>query len=414
MKRNIGFVSTRLAGTDGVSLEVDKWARVLEKLGHKCFYMAGELDTPPEKSLLLEEAHFDHPEIREITEECFNVQHRKRSITDKVHQIKDKLKDEIYRFVEKYRIDILLPENALCIPLNIPLGIALTEFIAETKIPTIAHHHDFFWERPRFLVNAVGDYLCMAFPPSFGSIKHVVINSAQDNQLSYRTGISATIIPNVMDFESPPPPPDDYASDVRKNLSISDNEHFILQPTRIVQRKGIEHSIELVSRLKMPAKFVISHSAGDEGQGYKQRLENYSKMLNVNTLFASDVISDHRGKTEDGRKIYKIEDIYPHADLVTYPSDYEGFGNAFLETIYFRKPIVVNIYSVYHIDIKPKGFQAIELEGYVTPEAVEQAREILKNPSVAKKMTDNNYQLGREHYSYSTLEIKLSALLESF
>jgi len=414
MKRNIGFVSTRLAGTDGVSLEADKWARVLEKLGYTCFYMAGELDTPPEKSLLVEEAHFVHPEIQRILEGCFNVQFRKREITDRIHQLKNKLKNQIYRFVEKFKIDVLLPENCFSIPLNIPLGVALTEFIAETKFPTIAHHHDFFWERPRFLVNAVGDYLRMAFPPSSVPIKHVVINSVQDTHLSYRTGISATVIPNVMDFENPPPPPDEYAADVRKSLGISDDEYFVLQPTRIVQRKGIEHSIELVGQLQIPAKLVISHSAGDEGYEYKERLENYSRMLNVNTLFASEVISDHRGRTKDGRKIYRIEDIYPHADLVTYPSDYEGFGNAFLETIYFRKPIVVNIYSVYHIDIKPKGFEAIELEGFVTPKAVEKAREILQHPSVAKKMTEHNYELGRQHYAYSTLEIKLSALLEAF
>jgi hypothetical protein len=36
--------------------------------------------------------------------------------------------------------------------LNIPLGLALTELIAETDIPVIGHHHDFFWERKRFLV----------------------------------------------------------------------------------------------------------------------------------------------------------------------------------------------------------------------------------------------------------------------
>ena len=38
--RNIGFISTRLAGTDGVSLETAKWAEVLEKEGFTCFYMA--------------------------------------------------------------------------------------------------------------------------------------------------------------------------------------------------------------------------------------------------------------------------------------------------------------------------------------------------------------------------------------
>ncbi len=54
---NIGFISTRLAGTDGVSLEAAKWASIFESEGHLCFYMAGELDKdkPNQRSLLVEE-----------------------------------------------------------------------------------------------------------------------------------------------------------------------------------------------------------------------------------------------------------------------------------------------------------------------------------------------------------------------
>ena len=44
--RHIGIISTRIAGTDGVSLEIEKWAAVLEKEGFTCFYFAGELDRP--------------------------------------------------------------------------------------------------------------------------------------------------------------------------------------------------------------------------------------------------------------------------------------------------------------------------------------------------------------------------------
>ena len=42
--KNIGFVSTRFAGIDGVSLEASKWSEVLEQNGHNCFWFAGELD----------------------------------------------------------------------------------------------------------------------------------------------------------------------------------------------------------------------------------------------------------------------------------------------------------------------------------------------------------------------------------
>ncbi len=45
MKRlNIGFVSTRFSGTDGVSLESTKWAHVFEEQGHQCFWYAGRLN----------------------------------------------------------------------------------------------------------------------------------------------------------------------------------------------------------------------------------------------------------------------------------------------------------------------------------------------------------------------------------
>ncbi len=410
-RQRIGFVSTRIAGTDGVSLEAFKWAKVLEKRDFKCFYFAGELDTAPEVSFQSKKAHFSHPEIRKIFRACFDKRTRKRSITNKIQEIKEELKDDLYQFINKFNISLLIPQNALTIPLNIPLGLALTEVIAETGMPAIAHHHDFFWERTHFLTNAVWDYLNMAFPPHIPTIHHVVINSSADNQLGLRTGISSSIMPNVMDFDNPPPPIDEYAEDVRQAFGVKDDEYFILQPTRVIKRKGIEHAIELVSRLGLKAKLIISHASGDEGYDYENRIREYSKLLNVDTIFVSKRIDEKRGLTKKGEKIYTLEDVYPHADLVTYPSNLEGFGNAFLEAIYFCKPIVVNTYSIYSIDIKPKGFKVIELDGYVTQKAVEETKKVLKNSLTCENMTSHNYNVARRFYSYSVLEQNLIGIL---
>ena len=401
--KNVAFISTRIAGTDGVSLEIEKWADIFEEEGFTCYYFAGELDRPVERCHLVPEAHSTHPDIKDIYQESFDNFGRERAVSKKIYQLAIKLKDHLYEFVEKFNIQLIIPENALTNPLNIPLGIALTEFIAETNIQTIAHHHDFYWERDRFMVNAVQDYLNMAFPPVLPSIHHVVINSVADAQLSLRTGVSARITPNVMDFENPPPPPDEYTLDVRRALGIEDDELFVLQPTRVVQRKGIEHAIEMVHRMRRKAKLIISHASGDEGHDYEQRLVEYSKLMKVDTVFVSDIINEQRGLTADGRKIYTLEDIYPYADLVTYPSTFEGFGNAFLEAIYFRKPIVVNAYSIYTKDIKPKGFSVIEIDGYVTSQAVEKAKQILDNPDLCQAMVDHNYELGKKFFSYAVL-----------
>ncbi|WP_419655369.1 glycosyl transferase, family I [Desulfosarcina variabilis str. Montpellier] len=410
----IGFISTRFAGTDGVSLEAEKWARVFEKKGLQCFYFAGELDRDPKCSFLSSKAHFLEPEIRTIFNTVFGVhvnRGRDRRLTTQIQTIKEQLKDELYDFIAKYNIDLLVPENAVTIPLNIPLGLAITELIAETGLPTIAHHHDFFWERQQFKSNAVWDYLNMAFPPHLPTIRHVVINTAADNQLSLRTGISGTLIPNVMDFANPPPPPDAYAADVRDALGLDPDEKLILQPTRVVKRKGIENAIELVSRLGIKARLVISHASGDEGHDYEQRIIDYSQRMGVNTLFVSDIIHDNRSITDDGRKVYTLYDIYHHADFITYPSTKEGFGNAFLEAVYYKKPILVNRYSIYAFDIKPKGFQAVEIDGYITDEAVDHARALISDNALCKTMVEANYALGEQFYSYEVLSDKLMNLM---
>ena len=428
-RHNVGFVSTRLAGTDGVSLETAKWADVFEKVGFTGYYFAGELDRPPELSFLVDEAHFTHPAIKDVFRNCFGTRIRKRSVTQSIYELKRKLKDALYQFIDRYEIDLLVPENALTIPLNIPLGMAITEVISETGMPAIAHHHDFFWERQHFMTNAAWEYLNMAFPPHLPSIQHVVINSSADNQLSLRTGISATIIPNVMDFENPPPGSngfescgfdadsgriigDEYGADVRQALGVGNDELLILQPTRVVKRKGIEHAIELVHRLGLKAKLVISHASGDEGYDYERRVREYSKLMKVDTYFVSNIINEQRGLTKNGRKIYTLHDVYPHADLVTYPSSFEGFGNAFLEAVYFCRPIVVNTYSIYTMDIKPKGFEVIEIDGYVSDEAVRKARKVLSDPEIRDQMVKHNYDVARHYFSYSVLYSKLKSLIK--
>lgn len=219
------------------------------------------------------------------------------------------------------------------------------------------------------------------------------------------------IIPNVMDFDSPPPPPDDYAETARADLGVAPDQYLFLQPTRIIPRKGIEHAIELTRRVGLPAKLVISHAAGDEGTDYEKRVREFAKLLDVTVNFEANIISNRRGVTADGRKIYSLGDVYQQADLVTYPSTFEGFGNAFLEAIYYKRPLVVNNYSIYEADIKPKGFKVIEFDGFISNATLEETRYVLKHPEEAANRAEHNYELARRYFSYSMLERRLSLLL---
>ena len=292
---SFGFISTRFAGLDGVSLETQKWADVLAAKQCPVFYMAGELDTDPAVSHLVPLAHFQHQEIKEIQDFLFVRKQRTSDLSRRIQQIKEKLKAEIQQFHARFKFDILVVRNALAIPVNIPLGLAITEFIIETGMPTIAHHHDFYWERERFHSPVTADYLRAAFPPVHPNIQHVVINSLAGQSMGQFTGASWTLIPNVLDFKMLPSEIDDYNRHFKEDIGLDSETCVFLQPTRIVSRKGIETAAELVKRTGLrKASLVITHEAGDEGQEYLMRIEEFAKFIDIDLRLISDRIGLRR------------------------------------------------------------------------------------------------------------------------
>ncbi|MBN1257916.1 MAG: glycosyltransferase family 4 protein [Planctomycetes bacterium] len=412
MAGNIGFISTRFAGTDGVSLESAKWAQVFwDDKYFSCWY-AGRLDRAAEVSHCIPEAYFEHPENQWINQRIWGHNNRTRLVTRRIYDLSEYLKETLYNFVNTFEIRLLVFENTLSIPMHVPLGVAITEFLEETRMPSIAHHHDFYWERNRFLVNCVSDYLEMAFPPRTRNLQHVTINQAAQEELSWRKGVTSALIPNVFDFDKPPPTIDAYSADVRAELGLKPDDIMILQPTRVVPRKGIEHAIKLVQMLDNPkCKLVVSHEAGDEGFEYFNVLQEIAQDAGVDIRFFATRISDIRHFDSEGRKIYTLWDLYPHADLVTYPSLYEGFGNAFLEAVYFRVPVLINRYNIFARDIEPLGFQVPVMDGFVTRRIVEEVSRILEDKDYREAMLNHNYEVAKSFFSYSVLRRKLNALV---
>jgi glycosyltransferase involved in cell wall biosynthesis len=405
-------VATRFAGTDGVSLESGKWAKVLWDHKHISYWYAGKLDRDPDVSLNVPEAYFGDPGNVWINERAFGTLTRSPELTRKIYELSEHLKETLYEFVKQFDIDILIVQNALCIPMHVPLGVALTHFIAETGIPTIAHHHDFYWERTRFAVNAIGDFLDMAFPPRLPSIQNVTINSHAQEQLALRKGDTSTLVPNVLDFENPPGEADGYAADFRRDTDLAPDDIIFLQPTRVVPRKGIEHSISLIMQLRNPkCKLVVSHESGDEGQDYMLALRDMAEQEGVDLRFVHTAVGQRRETDATGRKLYTLDDVYSQADFITYPSLYEGFGNALLEAYFYRKPVLVNRYSIFITDIEPKGFRSVTMDGMLTRDVVDHVQRVISDEAYRAEMVNHNFELAKAFFSFSVLRRNLRALV---
>ena len=409
----IAFISTRINGLDGVTLEIKKWAAILSEMGHDLFYCAGELEEDLH-GFLIPEMHFQHPVIAEINRNVFGQIERSSHVIQVIDEYSHLLKDRIREFIHTQQIQLIIAENCLSIPMNIPLGMALSQFIKEERIPAIAHHHDFYWERERFLKNVIPETLDAYFPPRNDCIVHVVINSLAQQNLKERMNVQAVVIPNIFDFRKKPVFDPLIKKRVREHLQISETDLMVLQPTRIIPRKGIEQAVDLVAKLREPeisqrmggceAKLVLSHPSGDEGDTYLNRLIRKAKAANVPLIQAASFFQGIDSP-------FQLWDAYKAADLVTYPSYVEGFGNALLEAVYFNKVLVVNRYPVYEKDIRPLGFDFIELDGQMNDDIIERVLEILGDPAGSKIMVEKNYALAEKYFSYEAVKTKFDKII---
>ena len=394
----IGMVSTRFSGLDGVSLESAKVATALERDGHEFVWFAGELGPEFQPGLQYRAAHFATDENRRLQAACFGRGRFTEQARDRLDVLAADIEDALYSFVSEFNIDALIIQNASAIPMQLPLGLAVAAITRRLDLPVVGHHHDFGWERERFGDCAVPEVLDSAFPPVAPNYAHVVINREARDALWTRRTVDSVVLPNVMDFAGERVGGDGAA--FRVVAGMGDDDVLLLQPTRVIPRKGIELTIDLAHRLADPRiKIVVSH-ADDLDTDYWRRLEEQASDLGVDLRLAPA-----------GSSATNLADAYAAADLVCFPSFYEGFGNALVEAFYYRKPVFVNRYPVYRRDIAPTGVECAEIEGEVTTEVVEQVGRWVAGDAGTTAALDHNYEVGVGHFSYDVVRSHLGPLL---
>jgi glycosyltransferase involved in cell wall biosynthesis len=408
----IGIVGTRLAGVDGVTFEATKWETVLQELGHEIRLCAGELDALRHDARLIPAMHFTYPPAARVTEAAFDPASDAESVRREIDRLAGQLLPPLHDWLSAYGIQALIVENAWAIPMQLPLGVALRQLVEETHLTVIGHHHDYWWERERFANSIVPDVLELAFPPDLPTVRHVSINSLATHQLRERRGIESLAMPNVFDFDQPRAAnPERVRADLRSELGMGESGLLVVQPTRVVPRKGIELAIELVARLEDPdAVLLITGPAGDEGLEYLVGLELMADNAGVHLRYAAGRFEpDHEGVPIG--PAHTLSEAYLAADLITYPSLYEGFGNALVEAVFHGKPTLVNRYPVYQADIRPLGLRFVEINGAITDQAVAEVRELLADPRKREEVARHNFRIGQRHLGYDVLRERLPPLL---
>lgn len=417
----IGIVIGRIGGVDGVALETEKWAAVLRRLGHEVHILTGELEAAVAGSTVLPELAFSHPATLREQDDAFFVQNADESeLVERLRRDAAYIEREVLRWLRERRIDVLITQNSTTLPCHLTMGMALKRVIEQTGIPTVAHDHDFHWERgDRYATRYAGvrEIIEECFPPDLENMTHVVINSYCRDSLKERNGIDAHVVPNVMDFDAGFGRRDDFNRRLPDELGFGGDDIALFQMTRIVRRKGIETAIELVERLDDPrVKLIITGHATDDRNGeYLAELHQRAGQLRrpEQVQFAAHRFGNVRVAPNGVPGKFSLSDGYAAAHACTYFSRYEGFGNAFVEALAARVPIFVNNYEpVYWPDIGSLGFKTVQIENNdLTDCAVEDIRTVLTDADHRADIAAFNHEIGRRHFSYEVLGERLGELI---
>lgn len=348
--RTCAIVSFRLGLSDGVSIVAAAWQRALTTMGWRTVTVAGEgvadrlipalaIDGPPMDHDLL---------VAAVAEAVAGA-------------------------------DVVLVENLLSIPMNLPASRAVAEVIAGR--PAVLHHHDPSWQRDRF-ANIT------ELPPDDPQWRHVTINRMTERQFAERS-MTATTIYNGFD---PNPPQGDRAA-TRQLLGVPDNVRLFAHPVRAIARKNIPAAVSLCEQLD--AIYWLPNPAEE---GYDDQL--------VETLSnaACPVI-----QTRLADAGLTVSDLYAAADLVLFPSTWEGFGNPPVEAALHRRPVAVGHYPVAE-ELRELGFQWLDPDD---PDSIDRTLRQLGDRWPPEDQTlDHNHRVATTHLSVEKMTEKMRSVFE--
>ena len=428
-----------MGGTDGVSLEIEKRMKILQDEGGEVLTLAGEGQGVHRLLPLL---HFDRPAIRQITYDVFESRYsgHQEELFHRIQEEAANIMAPLEVILAQLRPDYLFLHNIFSHGRHLPAALAFYQILKERPIPTLATHHDFYWEREHFHLPPPGkvrELVEQILPPVLPQLHHGVINSMAQKELLKRGTIKAQVFPDTLDFHASPWQKDSWNSHLPAEAGFHEKDIIILQSTRIVPRKGIEMMIPILEALNQEPilsrlrgrtlyngkkitsesrfHFLLAGYAEKESQTYKQTLQK--RLTPIPHSFLDSMIERER-RVKGGKRFYSLFDAYPFADLFSYPSLHEGWGNQFLEAIFARLPILLFEYPVYKADIKEEGYEVLSLGDqaqkddltglYSLPDSVvntcvEEVVRVLLQSETAQRI-ERNAQRASTHHGKDTLQ----------
>jgi len=394
----IAIMGTRLGCIEGESIEAENWFQLLKHLGYEVHMIAGlfgEIPSCPYKICPL--LDHKHPEIRAIKQIMFERvldKNGKKTAKTLLSNIISRLRPDIKKHLVHEKYDLLVVMNIFSEPINLAATLVLRDVAKDLNLPVLSIDRTFIWDSQTYTKVKNFPELLDNIPPKEKNIIHIVHTKKRVDEVAAHTKITPKIIPKfitpaTLDLEN-------ARKKFRAFFEIPDDVYLFLQPTRVSSKKGVEHSIKIISEINKATKreniLVITGPAKVYRGSYFEDLVRKMQKLKVEVIFAHEQIGLKRGTHP-----FTMRDAYAASDLVLFPSSQTGFGRPVLESMAYEKPLAV-YKQPYYEDIKEQGAQFIEFEK-VDEVLISDIMEMLMNEEKRTALQTNNKHIIDQWYT---------------
>ena len=151
-KKRIALLHFKTGERDGVSLEIEKRAKILTSLGAEVFYITGSDGLQRKNAYLIEGLNAETSYNRFLREQCFRqTSFDESALVALYYQLELKVYRELQQAFVDLQPDMVFVHNVFSHGCNLPATTALVKVLDHHEIPTITVHHDFWYEREQLL-----------------------------------------------------------------------------------------------------------------------------------------------------------------------------------------------------------------------------------------------------------------------
>jgi glycosyltransferase involved in cell wall biosynthesis len=272
-------------------------------------------------------------------------------------------------------LDLVVVENMFSLPLHMPASLAVGDVLAGR--PALVRHHDFPWQRQQF-------QHVRELPLTDPAWLPITICEHSHREAATRGIASETAYVSLI---APAPPSVDPLK-VRTQLGVRPDDILCMHPVRAIRRKNIGTALEIVA--EVGGSYWLT---GPAEEGYGAEAKRQLACAEIRTMW----------RDYDG---IGIDSAYAAADVILFPSSWEGCGLPPIEAAMRDRLAVVGSYPVAD-EWRELGFQ------WPRPDERRWLAQLLRDDAQRAEVIEQNRMLAMKWFTVAAAAERLAPLMDS-